>query len=941
MSENNRRKQNMKARRRRRKRDLDNNSKPAVVAVVICAIAILLIGRLFSLQVIHGREYLTEFQDSIQRKITEPGIRGNIYDRDGNLLAHNEEIRNIVLRDETSKDQNSNEVLNNTIRNVIITVEKHGGSMTSDFGVSVGSGGAFELEDVVNDLAAAYGIDTSHEDYSSSVAGRKRLLETVICRYQLHLNNYQKYVGSTIASDVDEKTVEEISRIQKEDPDAMSGVTIETDYKRVYDYPEYFAGILGYTGEISSDELTAKQEEDPNTDYRSGDIIGKLGIESSMEQYLHGASGYTQIYVDNMGRPLEDTATDRKEATTGQDVYLTIDKDLQIAAYKIIEKDLSLIILDRMTDDKGEFTITEETSSSEIIIPSSEVYAACLNNILDVTRFDDADATETEQKVNSLFEHYLSSVVTGLQNELSFSRTPYADLSSEYRTYETWLVSRMYTTGILTILEDDLSDPVYKAWTEDETISLDTFLTHAVSMGWISTEALDTDADTDSSIYAALKAWMLEQARTSSQFARKVYKYMCINEAISGEDVCQLLLDQGIVEVSEDEQDSLRSGSESPYEFMRRRISRLEITPAMLSLDPYCGSCVITDVNTGDVLAMVSYPGYDNNKLSNGADADYYARLQNDASNPMLNYATQQRTAPGSTFKMISATASLLEGVVTTGESYRCSGTFDKIDPPANCWSSSGHGSLRISGAITHSCNVFFYEMGWRLGHMNSSGVYDPSVKYSSDTGIAKLQQYASLYGLDEKSGVEIDESSPHMATGDSVRAAIGQADNSYTTAQLSRYVSTVANSGTCNELTLVDHIEGSGGTQELDKDSVPDRIDMDQEYWDAIHSGMRGVVQSYSFFGRVGASVAGKTGTAQQAKNRPDHALFVGYAPYDEPEISIVTRIPFGYTSSYAVQVSAHILGRYDFENGGSVDSDLQDTLDNLSISSNISTGD
>ena len=929
----------MKARRRRRKRDLDNNSKPAVVAVVICAIAVLLIGRLFSLQVIHGREYLTEFQDSIQRKITEPGIRGNIYDRDGNLLAHNEEIRNIVLRDETSKDQNSNEVLNNTIRNVIITVEKHGGS--ADPANMTAEEAGKSAEDVVNDLAAAYGIDTSHEDYSSSVAGRKRLLETVICRYQLHLNNYQKYVGSTIASDVDEKTVEEISRIQKEDPDAMSGVTIETDYKRVYDYPEYFAGILGYTGEISSDELTAKQEEDPNTDYRSGDIIGKLGIESSMEQYLHGASGYTQIYVDNMGRPLEDTATDRKEATTGQDVYLTIDKDLQIAAYKIIEKDLSLIILDRMTDDKGEFTITEETSSSEIIIPSSEVYAACLNNILDVTRFDDADATETEQKVNSLFEHYLSSVVTGLQNELSFSRTPYADLSSEYRTYETWLVSRMYTTGILTILEDDLSDPVYKAWTEDETISLDTFLTHAVSMGWISTEALDTDADTDSSIYAALKAWMLEQARTSSQFARKVYKYMCINEAISGEDVCQLLLDQGIVEVSEDEQDSLRSGSESPYEFMRRRISRLEITPAMLSLDPYCGSCVITDVNTGDVLAMVSYPGYDNNKLSNGADADYYARLQNDASNPMLNYATQQRTAPGSTFKMISATASLLEGVVTTGESYRCSGTFDKIDPPANCWSSSGHGSLRISGAITHSCNVFFYEMGWRLGHMNSSGVYDPSVKYSSDTGIAKLQQYASLYGLDEKSGVEIDESSPHMATGDSVRAAIGQADNSYTTAQLSRYVSTVANSGTCNELTLVDHIEGSGGTQELDKDSVPDRIDMDQEYWDAIHSGMRGVVQSYSFFGRVGASVAGKTGTAQQAKNRPDHALFVGYAPYDEPEISIVTRIPFGYTSSYAVQVSAHILGRYDFENGGSVDSDLQDTLDNLSISSNISTGD
>ncbi len=145
MSENNRKEQNLKARRRRKKRDRDNNSKPAVAAAVICAIAVLLIGRLFSLQVIHGREYLTEFQDSIQRKITEPGIRGNIYDRSGNLLAHNEEIRNIVLRDETSKDQNSNEVLNNTIRNVIITVEKHGGSMTSDFGVDPLPGGCLRI----------------------------------------------------------------------------------------------------------------------------------------------------------------------------------------------------------------------------------------------------------------------------------------------------------------------------------------------------------------------------------------------------------------------------------------------------------------------------------------------------------------------------------------------------------------------------------------------------------------------------------------------------------------------------------------------------------------------------------------------------------------------------------------------------------------------------
>ncbi len=99
--------------------------------------------------------------------------------------------------------------------------------------------------------------------------------------------------------------------------------------------------------------------------------------------------------------------------------------------------------------------------------------------------------------------------------------------------------------------------------------------------------------------------------------------------------------------------------------FLMDKINNIEITPAQLALDPCTGSCVITDVKTGQLKALVSYPGYDNNKLANTVDADYYQSLREDKSNPLWNYATQEQTAPGSTFKMVSSTAGLAEGVIT------------------------------------------------------------------------------------------------------------------------------------------------------------------------------------------------------------------------------------------------------------------------------------
>ena len=200
---------------------------------------------------------------------------------------------------------------------------------------------------------------------------------------------------------------------------------------------------------------------------------------------------------------------------------------------------------------------------------------------------------------------------------------------------------------------------------------------------------------------------------------------------------------------------------------------------------------------------------------------------------------------------------------------------------------------------------MFFYELGYELGTVGDT--------YSSDVGLSKLQKYADMYGLTETSGIEIEESDPQVSNKDAVRSAIGQGTNSYSTVGLARYVTTVANSGTCYDLTLVDRITDHGGILLNDNHAkVRNTIDMDQSYWNAIHSGMRQVIENNSYYNNLPVKVAGKTGTAEENKNRANHALFVCYAPYDEPEIAIATRIAYGYSSSYAAQTTRDIIEYY-----------------------------
>ena len=349
---------------------------------------------------------------------------------------------------------------------------------------------------------------------------------------------------------------------------------------------------------------------------------------------------------------------------------------------------------------------------------------------------------------------------------------------------------------------------------------------------------------------------------------------------------------------------ALSKGQINSFDFLREKIHNLEITPAQLALDPCTGSCVITDVNTGELLACVTYPGFDNNRLANTVDAEYYAKLQADLSLPLYDYATQQRTAPGSTFKMVTATAGLTEGVLSSpSEQILDEGQFMKVSPSPKCWIyPSTHGLINVSEAIRDSCNYFFYEVGYRLSCNGET--------YNADKGISAITKYATMYGLGDTTGIEIPENEPQIATEYPITAAIGQSNHNYTTTELARYVTAVANSGTVYNYTLLNKVTDSNGNLLTEyQPTVKNNVDVASSTWDAIHSGMRMVVESHSEFDGFPIAVAGKTGTAQQVATRPNHALFVGYAPYEAPQISIATRIAYGYTSSNAVDVSRKVL--------------------------------
>ena len=906
-------------------------SRLMVLIIVFCLTSSVLIGRLFYLQIVRGEEYLENYELQIRRTSEIAATRGNIYDRNGNLLAYNELAYSVTIQDTVptnTSSEDKNEILNNTLDQVLSIVENNGDSVIDSFGIILDSAGNYQFAETNETLrlrfiadvyGQAYTDDLTEEQKNQSASGimhhlcSKRyglddenndpeyILKMVNMRYAMGLNSYQQFLSTTLASDVSDETVAAIMENQSK----LNGVDIEEESLRRYPDGKYFASIIGYIGPMSQDEYD-NLAEDEKDKYSLSDLVGKSGIEQAFDSTLQGVKGKSTFYVDNLGKIIETVS--RTDPKAGNDIYLTIDKDLQINAYNLLEEKIAGIVLSKLTNIL-DYDPSVENDASDIIIPVSDAYHAFIaNEVIDMDHFANDEAGTAEKAVYAVFQDSKTSTLSNIMSQLkSPDSAAYKDLSDEMKAYMSYICNDVLAdkTGILLTSEIDTSDETYIAWRTDETISLNAYLNYAISQNWIDTSKLGDSAYSSSEeIYQALLTYIEEYLTDDSDFDKLLYEYLIKSGSVTGTQICAIVYEQGVLPMDEDAYNGLLRGTVDSYGWLHDKIQSLEITPGQLGLEPGSGGLVVTDPNTGDVLACVSYPGYDNNRLANTMDSAYYNQLNSGTSRPFYNRATQEETAPGSTFKMVSATAGLEEGIVDASTTFSCNGVFSEVQPSPRCWVyPNGHGSLNAVGAIENSCNVYFYNVGYELG-MDSEGNYD------STRGTDRLAKYAEMYGLGEKSGLEIDEAAPHISDEYSIQSAIGQGNNNFTVSQLNRYVTAVANRGTVYDLTLIDKVTDSSGSLLRDNEAEVVRTmdDISSSTWDQLHQGMELMVSSHATFSGLDFSMAGKTGTAQQNELHADHALFVGYAPADSPEISVAVRIVNGYNSGYASEIGRDV---------------------------------
>ena len=910
--------------------------------VVFIILFLILVHRLFVFQIIDGEKYLNDFTLTIKKETTLKSTRGNIYDREGQLIAYNELAYSVTIEDNYESGSSKNQKLNDCILKTINIIEANGDKVTNDFKIVLNDYNQFEyatfdtkllrfLADIygrksIDDLTTAernstpldvieylcskekYAIGLKEDDHGEVKFNPMRgysnedILKIITVRYSMSTNAYQKYVTTVIASDVSKETVAAIMENKAE----LQGINIEENTIRKYNDAKYIAHIVGYTGNASTDDLIELKGSEHH--YNMNDVVGKAGVEKVMEEHLQGTKGSEVIFVDNVGKIID--KSDRVEPVSGDDVYLSIDLELQKAVYNMLEQKLAGILVGKILNVKTYDNSVVKTSS--MMIPIDDVYYAFFNNnIIDLEKLSRENASEYETIVYTKFLDKQARSIAQVREELTSGATPYNELSKEMQVYESFIVSMLSSSnkGVIVSSLVDKEDETYKAWAIDETISLKEYLRYCLSKNWIDITKFDLEnkySDSDA-IYDRLVEYICEKLLTENGFCKRQYKYMIADNELSGREICMLLFEQRIVFGTAAEKAEVETGAKSSYDFIINKIANIEITPAMLALDPCSGSCIVTSTQ-GEVLACVSYPGYDNNKLANNINAEYYAELMNDLASPMYNYATQQMTAPGSTFKPLSSIIALQEGVVNPGESIYCKGIYDFFDTEKKCWVyPGGHGQMDVVNAIGNSCNVFFYDVGFRL----ATNMYTEN--YDESRGIERMTQYASMFGLTEKTGVETEENESHYSDTLPVDTAIGQGSNNITTIALSRYVTALANKGNVYSLSLVDRIaDSNGNTVKRYGPTLRNTVDLPDSEWDMIHSGMRLVIEKAKAFNGMEIEVAGKTGTAQSSKSRTNHALFIGFAPYRDPEISIAVRMAYGYTSGNAAALASDVIKYY-----------------------------
>ena len=641
----------------------------------------------------------------------------------------------------------------------------------------------------------------------------------------LDLDNYTPtpVVFAVDVSNFTIATVEESNHI-------FTGLFTSMVTLRHYPAGRYASHIIGYLLPITREQLNQNE----HLGYTAFDLFGRSGLELSMEHFLRGTKGMETFLVNTAGRRITE-ASWINQPTPGNNVFLSIDIELQRAVYHIIEEYLSEVLIARLS--------LEYEEDDFISVP----YA--LASFVRGSHFSIRDVLDSaEGELQFPLKRYIRA------------RLPNADASRAYVSRANTLVANGLAAGRITPVD---------------------MLLALIGTGQI----MDLDG----------------------RFEAK-----------------------------------LGENPENALYVLVHAIRAREMTPAQFGLDPSTASVVVSCVKTGEVLAAVAYPSFDNNRLVNDFDNEYFHMISVlDPTFPMINRPFAEARAPGSTFKMFTAVAALEGGAIGLDTLI-----FDRVrftsagEPFIHCWSSAGHGSIDVTAAIAVSCNYFFAEAAHRLGNARDGG---------SLRAIEVMNSYMELFGLNEPTGVQVgernlefiragffgntmaspefkrfvwlshnpnaDEEAMRWHDRDTAQVSIGQGYNAYTAAQMARGMSVIANRGVRLPLTLVSRIESFGGEVVMLHEPAPARSEasVQSSTWDAVIEGMRLVTEpgangtAVDIFSDVEVSVAGKTGTAEQVLHRLSHHSFGAFAPIQNPEVAIYVNVPFGSTGAFP-QVAAFI---------------------------------
>lgn len=899
-----------------------------VLLAAAAVIFMILVGRLFFMQIVNGEEADASLTSSVTREVTIPAARGNIYDRYGRPLAVNEAAFSVEIDDSITVDYEDADAEAVSLYKKLI---KNGYVVGDDLPITKDAPYEFTISsDELEEWKTNIGLTKKQMNYTAE--------ET--------LNYLYERFGITDAD------------MTEEEKRALVSLGININDKNIM-ITNLIMTIETNGGEIV-DELPISQEQPYYFLLEDEDEIlsWKSSVSMSEEELDYDVEESMQYLIELFGIPENiSPSMQRKVAAVRYSLYLQRYKKYQPVT---VAREINDEVIAAVEENLDKFPGVSVETESMRVYEDGEIFSNIIGYIRQIS--------DTELQEYSEYGYTSGDIVgkTGIEKVMELELNgqdgkmlvEVDNMGRKISTLETeapvsgddvfLTIDKELQISAYNYLKDALADAIITRLTseleKDVPVTLKQLFTSMIDSNNISvTEVMKAEDGYQKVLKDIILAHDPDIDVTDSEDkteAKQVLTNAVDNGTISYTTLIYVMIEQGVITADDNYKARIASGELTPFNVIIEKLESGDLEPAETGLEPCTGSVVVSNVNSGEVLALVTYPSYDNNELVNTFNNEYYNKLLEDPTTPLVNRPLMQKKAPGSTLKMITAIAGLETGVIIPDTQIRDKGVFkDAGTPYANCLiyslNGSTHGYVDVSHALEVSCNYFFYEVGYQLGNDTEN---PRSLK-----GITILDEYYDAFGLNSPTGVEIGESAPSMASpsykeevikwqnpeatssqtawtsGDTIRAAIGQSVNSFSAASMNKYVATLANGGTRYKMHLLDKVKSSDGTvTEEVEETVENVLEIAPENLEAVYEGMLLVTQGSkgtlrTVFKDFPIDVAAKSGTAEENKNLSSHVWFVGFAPYDDPQIAVTVMIPFGdVTGSPAAVVARNVIGEY-----------------------------